>query len=139
MSQQITIHVSEQVARRAERLAAQTQQRVEDVLADWLEGVVTEEPVAELADDEVLQLTELHLTEEEENTLSDLLDSNRERGLDEAGRRRLDELMLHYEQGLLRKAQALRVAAQRGLIEPLHHDPERHSLICAQTRAGGRG
>ncbi len=119
MSQQITIHVSEQVARRAERLAAQTQQRVEDVLADWLEGVVTEEPVAELADDEVLQLTELHLTEEEENTLSDLLDRNRERGLDEAGRRRLDELMLHYEQGLLRKAQALRVAAQRGLIEPL--------------------
>ena len=119
MSQQITIHVSEQVARRAERLAAQTQQRVEDVLADWLEGVVTEEPVAQLADDEVLRLTELHLTEEEENTLSDLLDRNRERGLDEAGRRWLDELMLHYEQGLLRKAQALRVAAQRGLIEPL--------------------
>ena len=123
MSQQITIHLSEQVARRAERLAAQTQQRVEDVLADWLEGVVTEEPVAELADDEVLRLTELHLTEEEENTLSDLLDRNRERLLDDAGRRRLDELMLQYEQGLLRKAQALRVAAQRGLIEPLQPAP----------------
>jgi len=123
MSQQITIHVSEQVARRAERLAAQTQQPVEDVLADWLEGVVTEEPVAELADDEVLRLTELHLTEEEENASSDLLDRNRERLLDDAGRRRLDELMLQYEQGLLRKAQALRVAAQRGLIEPLQPAP----------------
>jgi len=55
--------------------------------------------------------------------LSDLLDRNRERRLDEAGRRRLDELMLQYEQGLLRKAQTLRVAAERGLIEPLQPAP----------------
>ena len=75
--------------------------------------------VNELADDEVLRLTELHLAEEEESTLSDLLDRNREGQLDAAGRRRLDELMRQYEQGLLRKAQALRVAVQRGLIQPL--------------------
>jgi len=75
--------------------------------------------VNELADDEVLRLTELHLAEEEESTLSDLLDRNREGQLDAAGRRRLDELMRQYEQGLLRKARALRVAVQRGLIQPL--------------------
>jgi hypothetical protein len=35
------------------------------------------------------------------------------------GQERLDALMGGYERGLLRKAQALRVAVQRGLREPL--------------------
>jgi hypothetical protein len=47
-----------------------------------------------------------------------LLERNRECGLDAAGRHQ-DELMGLYEQGLLRKSQALRVAVRRGLREPL--------------------
>ena len=53
-------------------------------------------------------------SESERNTFLDAACAN-----DPGLRRRLDELMHVYEQGLLRKAQALRVAVQRGLREPL--------------------
>lgn len=77
-------------------------------------------PVEVLSDEEVLTLTELHLTMEQEEISNDLLVRNREGVLDVEGRYRLDDLMHLYEHGLLRKAQALRVAVQRGLREPLH-------------------
>ena len=89
------------------------------VLAEWLERVITEMPVETLSDEEILALADLQLTAEQQEALSDLLIRNRESALNAEGRRRLDELMSLYEQGLLRKAQALRVAVQRGLREPL--------------------
>ena len=119
MSQQITIQVSEQVARHAARVAARTHRSIEEVLAAWLESVITERPVEDLSDEEVLALTELQLTDEKEATLSRLLEQHREATLDAEGQRQLDELMRLYEHGLLRKAQALRIAVQRGLREPL--------------------
>jgi hypothetical protein len=88
-------------------------------LADWLEQVIAEMPVETLSDEEVLALTELQLTTEQENTLSELLEQNREGLLNSETQCQLDELMRVYEHGLLRKAQALRVAVQRGLREPL--------------------
>lgn len=72
-----------------------------------------------LSDQEVLALTELQLTPEQQTALDNLLEQNREGTLDNAGRRALDQLMSIYEQGLLRKSQALRVAVERGLREPL--------------------
>jgi hypothetical protein len=119
MSQQITIQVSAHVLRHAAQVAARTHRSVEDVLATWLEVVTTERPVEELPDEEVLTLTELRLTDEQESTLSDLLELNQEGELDADGRRRLDEMMRLYEHGLLRKSQAFKVAVQRGLREPL--------------------
>lgn len=119
MSQQITIEVSEQVVRQATQVAAQTERSVEEVLASWLEAVVTELPVEELSDDEVLALTELQFTDQQQAILSDLLAKNQEGALNAEGQRQLDELMRLYEHGLLRKAQALRVAVQRQLIAPL--------------------
>lgn len=119
MSQQVTIQVSEQVIRQAAQVAAQTHQSVEEVLAAWLESVTTGRPVEELSDDEVLALSELRLTDEQDTSLSELLERNREGALDTDGQRELDELMRRYEQGLLRKSQALKVAVQRGLREPL--------------------
>jgi hypothetical protein len=119
MNEQITVRVSDRVVRSAAHVAAQSQRRIEDVLADWLDRVVTELPVDELPDQEVLALTELQLAPEQQATLSELLVQNREGTLNAEGRRRLDEMMRIYEHGLLRKAQALRVAVQRGLREPL--------------------
>jgi|GraSoiStandDraft_46_1057282.scaffolds.fasta_scaffold191214_2 hypothetical protein len=119
MSQQVTIQVSEQVMRQAAQVAAQTQRSVEDVLAAWLESVTTERPIEELADAEVLALAELRLTDEQDASLSGLLERNREGTLDADGQRELDEMMRLYEHGLLRKSQALKVAVQRGLREPL--------------------
>ena len=119
MSEQITIQVSDQVVRHAATVASQTQRRIEDVLAEWLELVVNELPVEALSDTEVLGLTELELSDEQQAALSVLLERNRENSLDEQDRRHLDELMRVYEHGLLRKAQALRAAVHRGLLEPL--------------------
>jgi hypothetical protein len=119
MSQQVTIQVSEHVIRQATQVAAQTHRSVEDVLAAWLESVTTERPVEELSDDEVLALAELRLTEEQDTNLSELLERNREGTLDADSQRELDEMMRLYERGLLRKSQALKVAVQRGLREPL--------------------
>jgi len=107
------------VARRAAAVAAETQRRIEDVLAEWLESVVNELPVESLSDAEVLALTEIHVSDEQQRALSQLLGENRDHELTSEGRRKLDELMRIYEHGLLRKAQALRVAVQRGLREPL--------------------
>lgn len=85
MSQQFTIQVSEQVVRHAETVASQTQRRVEDVLAEWLESVVNEVPVEELSDSEVLGLTQLQLSDEQQAELSELLDRHCENSLDEQG------------------------------------------------------
>lgn len=119
MSQQITIEVSEQVVRQATQVAEQTHQRVEDVLSAWLDSVITERPVDELSDQEVLALTEILLSDEQQASMDDLLEQNREGTLSVDGQRQLEELMRLYEHGLLRKSQALRVAVQRGLREPL--------------------
>jgi hypothetical protein len=88
-------------------------------VAGWLQSVLSEMPVEALPDDEVLALTELHPSPEQQDALSTLLERNREKTLDDDERRRLDELMRVYERGLLRKAQALIVAVQRGLREPI--------------------
>ena len=76
-------------------------------------------PAEHLSDDEALALSEMTFSEEQDAALSDLLARQRENQLDSKGRRQLSELMRIYERGLLRKAQALQVAVERGLREPL--------------------
>ena len=115
----VTIEVSNQVAAQAASVAARSRRRPEEVLADWLERAVAELPVEALSDDEVLVLADLHLSDEQQTLLSDLLQRNREDTLTAAERRQLDELMRIYERGLLRKSQALREAVNRSLTEPL--------------------
>lgn len=119
MSQQVTIEVSERVMRQARYVAAQTEHSVEEVLASWLESVVIKLPIEEMSDDEVLALTELDLTDEQQAELSDLLAENEEGELNAERQKRFDELMRISERGLLRRAYALRVAVRRGLIAPL--------------------
>jgi hypothetical protein len=119
MSQQITLKISDEVARRATTIAAQTERSVEEVLTAWLDALVNELPIENLPDSEVMSLTQLELTEQQQDALSQLLTLNREGTLDVPGRHHLDELMRLYEHGLLRKAQALRVAVHRGLMAPL--------------------
>jgi len=55
----------------------------------------------------------------EQDELGDLLYEQCEGLLTEAGRLRLDELMEIYQDNMVRKAQALQVAVQLGLIPPL--------------------
>ena len=119
MNQQITIEVSEQVWRRANILAEQKSRKLEDVLEEWLEETVAETRIEDLSDEEILSLTESRFDDEQQREFSRLLERNREGILDESEKRELDQMMGIYENGLLRKSKALRVAVERGLIAPL--------------------
>lgn len=59
MSEQITLQVSDRVVNQATHVATQTQQRVEDVLANWLEWIVTEMPIEALSNEEIFRALSL--------------------------------------------------------------------------------
>lgn len=127
MSRQVIVTVPDKVYHRAERLAMLTSRDVADILADTLElslpPVESEAesvtPVSDLSDEEVLALTELQMKPVQDHRLSELLDRQQAGQLTEEERAELLSLMQIYQEGLLRKAQALREAVQRGLREPL--------------------
>ena len=119
MSEQVTIQVSDHAIQHAAQVAASTQQSVEKLLSGLVESSLAELPVELLSNQEVLALTELKLTPDEQERFSDLLYENREGLLTAEGREELERMMKVYERGQLRKAQALEEAVKRGLIPPL--------------------
>jgi hypothetical protein len=115
MSEVVTLELPENVARSAQTIAARTHRRVEDVLMEWIDHAVADLPIDALPDDEVLALSDLQMTLDEQEELSDLLAQNREGTIMIGDRLRLEELMSVYRRGLVRKAQAINVAVARGL------------------------
>ena len=122
MGQTVTIRLSERVSRSASYLAVQTDRRMEEVLAEWLDQAAVELPVDFLPDAEVLTLCDLQMVPTQQTELASLLSENREGTLDDGGRVRLDELMKIYRRSLVRKARALKVAVQRGLVPHLNRE-----------------
>jgi hypothetical protein len=120
MAEIVTLKLPEEVARRAREVAARTHRRPESVLLEWISRVVAEPPVESLPDDQVLALCDMQMDVGQQAELGDLLARNREGLLSSAERARLDELMQIYRRGLVRKAQAVKVAVERGLRPPLN-------------------
>ncbi|MFQ5592537.1 MAG: hypothetical protein ACE5HA_00075 [Anaerolineae bacterium] len=127
MSTRVMVTLPDEVYRRARRLATLTSRDVADVLADTItlsfsslsadsEAV---RPVSKLSDEEVLTLTELQMEPSQDRRLSVLLDRQQAGKLTATERSELLALMQVYQEGLLRKAQALHEAVRRGLQEPL--------------------
>lgn len=122
---QVTVDLPEETYRRAKRLALLTQREVGDVLADTLtlslpslaEGKAP--PIQEMTDAQVLALTKLQLSAEEDERLSILLDRQQAEELIDAERPELNRLLQIYQEGLLLKSEALAEAVSRGLIPPL--------------------
>jgi len=119
MSHSITLQVSDDALEQARDIAARSNQRVEDVLTEWIDRMVTDPPIESLPDDRVLAPANQRLDPERQKELSELLFDNREGTLDEAQRARLEETMRAYRRGMVCKAQALQVAVARGLVAPL--------------------
>lgn len=119
MNQQITLTVSDNVWLYAKAVAAQKKQRIEEVLSDWLEKVSSEIDVEKLSDAEVIALAELKMPVEQQKLLDEFQEKNGEGALTNDEKRRFDALMEIYEDALLKKSQALRVAVERGLIPPI--------------------
>ena len=119
MSVRVTVELPDEVARRAQAVAARSHRDFEEVLAEWVSRAAEEPPVESLSDAEVLALCDGMMAPAEDDELSELLAKNREGLLREQDRFRLDELMGVYRRGLVRKAEALRAAVERGLRPPL--------------------
>ena len=127
MSAQITVTLPEDVLQRAELLAQRTGRPVGDILAETIElslrplGAPTngERLIGDWSDDDVLAAADVGLPVAEDRRLSELLDHQQAGLLADAEPAELKALMEMYQEGLLRKAQALREAVRRGLREPL--------------------
>jgi hypothetical protein len=115
MSEIVTLELPEEVARSAKHIAEKTHRRIEDVLVEWLDRTAAELPVDMLPDDEIVALCDLEMDADQNDELSDLLAHNRENHLSAEEQQRLDELMQLYRYGLIRKAQAIKTAVERGL------------------------
>jgi hypothetical protein len=129
MATRVVVTLQDDVYRRVERLAQLTRRDVADLLADTITLSlpaldVSTEPVlavSALSDEEVLALTALQLPPAQDRRLSTLLQQQQAQELSAPERAELFALMQLYEEGLLRKAQALREAVRRGLRAP--HEP----------------
>ncbi len=127
MSTQVIVTLPDEVYQRAERLAQLTSRNIADVLADTI--VLSLPPLnplaklprsmTDLSDAELLTLTELQMHPDQDLRLSVLLDRQQAGELPDRERTELLALMQLYQEGLLRKAEALHEAVKRGLREPL--------------------
>lgn len=119
MAEQVTLNLPDGLASRMREVAALTQQGLEEVLLEWLDRGSAELAIAALSDEQVLRLCDLQMSEGEQVQMGELLMRQRE-GLLESGERGLLEGLLQmYRRGMVRKAEALKVAVERGLRERL--------------------
>lgn len=127
MSTRVVINLPDEVYHQAERLARAASREVADILVDTVMVALppfTQQPetakaVTELSDEEVLTLTELQMEPRQDRRLSALLERQQAGGLTHEEHAELLVLMQLYQEGLLRKAQALHEAVRRGLRQPL--------------------
>jgi hypothetical protein len=117
MTEALTVDLPADVARRARAVATATNRRVEEVVVEWLGRAVADTPMEELPDAEVLELARGQMTDQDQATLSDLLERQAE--LMQAERVQLDGVLATYRRGLELKARALKEAVVRGLMPGL--------------------
>ena len=119
MPQSITLTLPEHLLNAAELQAQRDARPVEAVLLEWI-SQGADLSIAALSDAQVLELTQAELRDEERRRLSALLEKQRETALLSAETSELAKLMNAYRRGLLRKAEAHKVAVERGLMPPLN-------------------
>jgi hypothetical protein len=115
MTEKVTLELPEDLAQQARSVAARTQRSFDEVLVEWIRRAGAEPVLEFLPDAELLAVCDSQPDQAQQEELSDLLEGNREGTLTSAERDRLEELMRTYRSGLVRKAQALKVAVGRGL------------------------
>jgi len=127
MSTQVTVTLPDDTVRRAEYLVRLTGREVADILAEVI--LLSLEPlgvpaatgpaVDALTDAEVLELAGSTMDVVQDRRMRHLLDLQQAAGLTLEDHVPLHALMTAYQDGLLREAQVVRVAVQRGLRPPL--------------------
>src|SRR3954469_4166097 len=127
MSAQVTVTLPEDVLHRAELWARRTGRPVADFLAQTIELSLcplgtpahNDEAMVDWTNEEVRAAAEAQLAPTDDQRLSALLDRQQAGALLAEEQGELLALMQTYQEGLLRKARALREAVRRGLRDPL--------------------
>jgi hypothetical protein len=127
MTVPVTLNLPEDLYQRAANFAHLLDKDLVEVLVDTLTlslaPIATQSglmpAVGTLSDPEVLALSESRLQPQDDERLSALLLKQQEELLTQNEQSELLGLMQIYQEGLLRKAQALRESVQRGLRHPL--------------------
>jgi hypothetical protein len=119
MAQTISLNIPDPIVQQAKQQASQTHQPFEDILLEWLTSSFTDQPIETLPDSQILALCDMQLDDHQQNRLSNLLSNQRENQLTTPDHQELTFLLKLYRRGLLRKAKALVIAVERGLIPPL--------------------
>jgi hypothetical protein len=116
MSEQVILDLPDRLAKQVREVAALTQRKLEDVLIEWLDrGSQDEIAIADLSDEQILRLCDLQISEPEQIQMSLLLEKQRESLLQQGELEQLDGLLQVYRRGMVRKAEALKIAVSRGL------------------------
>jgi hypothetical protein len=116
MAEQVILNLPDRLAKQVYEVAALTQRKLEDILIEWLDrGSLDEIAIRDLSDEQVLTLCDLQLSEPEQTQMSLLLEKQRESVLQQGELEQLDGLLQVYRRGMVRKAEALKVAVERGL------------------------
>ncbi len=125
MSTQLTLNLPDGLVQRAQVVAKRVGRTVNDLLAESIELSLkpwSNSPSSELdqcSDDEVLQACDLQLSVTDDERLSQLLQQQQSVPMTPAEHSELGSLMQAYQEGLVRKAEALSEAVRRGLRGPV--------------------
>jgi hypothetical protein len=107
---------SYRLAKQVHEVAALTQRKLEDILIEWLDrGSLDEIAIGDSSDEQILKLCDLQMSELEQTQMSLLLEKQRESMLQQGELEQLDGLLQAYRRGMIRKAEALKVAVEKGL------------------------
>jgi hypothetical protein len=125
----ITINLPETLAASVQRLGKATAREVSDVLLDTLEIVLPtldnlsemsiNSNIADISDQEVLELANLKMDVFQNQRLGELQAKGKNTGLTAGERYELLILMSLYQMGQLRKSEGLAEAVKRGIKTPL--------------------
>jgi hypothetical protein len=125
----ITINLPESLAASVERLGEATAREISDVLLDTLEIVLPtldnlsemsiNSQIADVSDQEVLELANLKMDVVQNQRLGELQAKGKNTGLTAGERYELLILMSLYQMGQLRKSEGLAEAVKRGIKTPL--------------------
>lgn len=115
MTESVNLRLNGPLLQQAQELAAITDSTIQDVLIDWLNFALSEQPLELLTDDQLLQVCGLDMPSPQREQLNSLLTSKARTEEEEAS---LEKLRSLYRLGLVRRAKATRLAIARGLTPP---------------------
>lgn len=114
----VTLELPDEIYQRAQRVAQATQRPLEEVVSEWIRPPVQVQlpELERLSDDELLQAAREALPPEHTHRLQELLAVQRQRSLSEDEQREAVALVEQEDFVTLRKARALFLLKQRGIL-----------------------